>query len=432
MPSLAELGDDAAALCHDLLRLDTTNPGRPERPAAEYVAEKLSDAGLHGRIVEVEPGRSNYVVRFEGDGTSPEALVVHGHLDVVPAVADEWSVHPFSGELADGCLWGRGAVDMKGTVAMMLAVARRMATENTRPRRDLVFAFFADEEAGSLTGAKPLVDGHPDLFEGATAAVGELGGFSVTLAPGQRLYPIQVAEKGGARVRVWAEGRPGHSSMPHADSALVKLAEAVARLGRVPTPLHVTAPAAAFLRALGELTGKEIDPADPAAALAALGELGAFVAPTLRNTFCPTIVAGGYKSNVIPSVAEATVSARILPGHEESYLDELDAILGPDVRREVLMQGDAVEAPWDHPLPAAMGDALRAEDPAARTAPFMIPAATDAKSLARLGMACYGFSPLLLPPDLDFAALFHGIDERVPVDALAFGARVLHRLLTTY
>ena len=428
----ADLAEDTVDLCADLLRIDTSNPGRTERAAAEFVAEKLSDAGIDGEVFESEPGRATYVARLEGDGTSPEALVVHGHLDVVPAVAADWRRHPFSGELAEGCLWGRGAVDMKDMVAMIVAAVRRMSADGVRPRRDLVLAFFADEEAGGRLGARFMVEEHPDVFEGASAAVGEVGGFSVTMGPGLRVYPIQIAEKGLAWMRVRAHGRAGHGSMPHADSAVVKLCEAMARLGRGAFAYHLTPATEAAFAELSRVLGTEVDASDPARALEGLGPLRAFLEPVLRNTVSPTMLTAGQKVNVIPSDAEAMVDGRFLPGHEEGFLAEVDRLLGPGVTREVVTYGVPVQSPWEHPLVHAMSRALSDADPAARPIPHMISGGTDAKFLSRLGMACYGFVPLLLPPDLDFASMFHGVDERVPIDALRFGADVLYRLLTTY
>lgn len=429
---IPELADDAAALCHDLLRIDTSNPGRVERPAAEYVAEKLTDVGLDGEMLESEPGRSTYVVRMEGEGTNSDALLVHGHLDVVPAVAADWRHHPFSGELADGCLWGRGAVDMKDMVAMMTAVVRRMRVDGIRPKRDIVLAYFADEEAAGPLGAEFMVNEHRDLFEGVTAAIGEVGGFSVTVKPGLRLYPIQVAEKGLLWLRLRARGRAGHGSMPHQDNAVQKVAEAVARLGRARFARVLTPATEALLEEVSRVLGIELDREDLGALVDSLGPLRALVEPVLCDTVSPTMLSAGQKVNVIPSEAEASVDCRFLPGHEEGFVSEIDRLIGPQVVRETIYQGRHVEAPWDHPLVRAMCESLIAFDPSGHPVPHMISGGTDAKHLSRLRIDCYGFSPLLLPPDLDFGAMFHGVDERVPVDALGFGARVLYRLLINY
>lgn len=430
-PPPPDLEADALAICAQLIRIDTSNPGRPERPAAELVAELLADVGIDGELFEAEPGRSNYVARLEGDGSSPEALVVHGHLDVVPANPAAWRHHPFSAELDDGCLWGRGAVDMKDMVAMTLAVVRRLASTGTRPRRDLILAFFADEECGGRLGSGFMVHRHPGLFEGAAAAIGELGGFSVTV-PGARLYPVQVAEKGGRAIRVLARGVEGHGSMPRADNPVVALADAVGRAGSTNLPFHLTPTTRTLLSGVSDALGIVLDPMDDPRSLAALGKLQPWFEAALHNTITPTILRAGSKGNVIPADAEAILDCRFVPGGEQALTEALNDLLGPSVEWEAFLEGPAVEAPWDHPLPGAMAVALHDEDPVARPVPFMIPAATDAKNLSKLGLACYGFAPLMLPEDLDFAALFHGVDERVPLEALAFGTRVLNRLLSTY
>lgn len=426
-----DLADDAVAICADLVAIDTTNPGKPERPAAEYVAERLSDVGLHGDIHELEPGRSNLVVRVPGDGRSDDALLLHGHLDVVPADPSGWRYPPFAAEVADGCIWGRGAVDMKGMVAMLVAVLRRMATDGTRPHRDVVMCLFADEEGGFRRGSRFMVEQRREVFEGATAAVGELGGFSVTTPAGERIYPIQVAEKGSVSLRLRARGRAGHASMPHDENPVQALADAVARLKGRDDPVTLTDTTRTFLREVGRVLQRPVDAADPEGAFTGMGSLWTFVAPTLRNTVTPTILTAPGKPNVIPEEATAIFDCRFLPGAMDDMLLAVEAVLGPTVRTEVLATFPAVESPWDHPLVDAMRSALVAEDPRAQPVPFMVPAGTDAKWLTTLGIPCYGFAPLMLPPDLDFPALFHGVDERVPVDALAFGARVLHRFLTS-
>jgi acetylornithine deacetylase/succinyl-diaminopimelate desuccinylase-like protein len=426
--------DEVVDLCRDLIRIDTTNTGDTatsagERAAAEYVAAKLSDVGLEPTVLESEPGRTSVVARIEGSDPSRGGLLIHGHLDVVPADASEWSVHPFSGEVRDGYVWGRGAVDMKDMDAMTLAVVRQWMREGRRPPRDVVVAFVADEEAGGAKGAGWLVDTHPELFDGCTDAVSEVGGFSVTVRDDLRLYLIQTAEKGLAWMRLTARGRPGHGSMVHDDNAVTHLCEAVARLGRHRFPVVMTKTVREFLDAVSEAYGVELDPDDPDQTLARLGGLARIVGATLRNTANPTMLDAGYKSNVIPGEATAVVDGRFLPGQDEEFTRQLDDLVGPHVDREWLVHHPAVETTFDGPLVEAMAAALRAEDPAARAVPYMMSGGTDAKSFQRLGMRCFGFSPLLLPADLDFAALFHGIDERVPVDALRFGVRVLDRFL---
>jgi acetylornithine deacetylase/succinyl-diaminopimelate desuccinylase-like protein len=427
--------DEVVELASELIRIDTTNTGDPdtvvgEREAAEYVAAKLSEVGYEVEVVESgAPRRENVFCRLKGADPDRGALLVHGHLDVVPADPAEWSVHPFSGAVQDGYVWGRGAVDMKDMVAMTIAVARRFKRDGVVPPRDIVFAFVADEEAGGKDGAQWLAANRPDLFEGCTEAVGEVGGFSLTLAEDRRVYLIEAAEKGLSWMRLRARGKPGHGSFLHDDNAVTKIAEAVARLGNHTFPLVLTDTVRAFLEQMAELTGLEFPEDDLEGAIAKLGPLSRIVGATIRDTANPTMLSAGYKANVIPSSAEAVLDCRVLPGREEAFLREVDELLGPDVSREWVTHLPAVETPFGGPLTDAMAAALRTEDPGAATVPYMLSGGTDAKSFADLGMNCYGFAPLRLPPDLDFASLFHGIDERVPVDSLKFGCRVLDTFL---
>jgi acetylornithine deacetylase/succinyl-diaminopimelate desuccinylase-like protein len=426
--------EEVVDLCRDLLRIDTTNTGDTatcagERGAAEYVAEKLAEVGVHGEIHESAPGRASLIARIPGADPSRGALLVHGHLDVVPADASEWSVDPFAGEIRDGYLWGRGAIDMKDFDAMVLAVVRHWQRTGVRPPRDLVLAFTADEEAGGDYGAHWLVDNHADLLEGCTEAVGEVGGFSYTVTPDLRLYLIETAEKGIQWLRLTARGRPGHGSMVHDDNAVTALSEAVARLGRHRFPVVVTPTVRSFLEQISDALGISLDPDDPEAAIAKLGPIAGLIGATIRDTANPTRLDAGYKENVIPGRATAVVDCRNLPGQRERFLEQLRDILGPDIDIEHIQDQPAVETTFDGPLVDAMATALRAEDPGARAVPYMLSGGTDAKAWQRLGIRCFGFAPLRLPADLNFAALFHGIDERVPVDGLAFGARVLDRFL---
>jgi len=428
--------DDVVGLCSDLIRIDTTNTGDlatsvGERAAAEYVAARLAEAGLEPVLRESAPGRTSVVARWAGTDRDRPALLIHGHLDVVPADASEWSVHPFSGELRDGYLWGRGAVDMKDFDAMVLALVGRWTREGRRPPRDVVLAFLADEEAGGLYGAHHLVDTEPELFEGVTEGIGEVGGFSVTLSQDTRLYLIETAQKGIAWLRLHATGRPGHGSMINDDNAVTALAEAVARVGRHRFPLVLTASVRQFLEEVCDALGIEFDPADPEPTIAKLGSIAALIGATVRNTANPTRLAAGYKDNVIPSRATATVDCRTLPGQADAFAEELRSVVGPDIDIEFIQRQPPLETTFDGPLVDAMSAALRAEDPAARPVPYMLSGGTDAKAFAKLGIRCFGFSPLRLPPDLNFGALFHGIDERVPVDGLKFGVRVLDRFLAS-
>ncbi|WP_447008438.1 M20/M25/M40 family metallo-hydrolase [Saccharothrix isguenensis] len=426
--------DEVVSLASELIRIDTTNTGDPatvvgERAAAEWVAEKLGEVGYETTYVESgAKGRGNVVARLAGADPSRGALLVHGHLDVVPADASEWSVHPFSGAVQDGYVWGRGAVDMKDMVAMSLAVARRFKRDGVVPPRDIVFAFLADEEAGGLFGAKWLVDNRPELFEGVTEAISEVGGFSITLKDDVRAYLVETAEKGIRWLKLRVRGTAGHGSMIHNDNAVAKLAAAVTKLGQHRFPIVMRPSVREFLDGVSEITGMEFPDDDIEGAVGKLGALSRMIGATLRDTANPTMLSAGYKANVIPSLAEATVDCRILPGREEAFDRELAELLGPDVEREWLGL-PPVETTFDGALVDAMTASITAEDPGARVLPYMLSGGTDAKSFQQLGIRNFGFAPLKLPADLDFSALFHGVDERVPVDALRFGVRVLDRFL---
>ncbi|MEV6049944.1 M20/M25/M40 family metallo-hydrolase [Streptomyces sp. NPDC052107] len=425
--------DEVVDLCRELIRFDTSNygdhSGPGERKAAEWAAEKLAEVGLEPKIFESHPGRASTVARIEGEDPSRPALLIHGHLDVVPANAGDWTHHPFSGEVADGCVWGRGAVDMKDMDAMTLAVVRDRLRSGRRPPRDIVLAFLADEEAGGKYGARHLVDRHPELFEGVTEAISEVGGFSFTVNEQRRLYLIQTAEKGMHWMKLTVAGTAGHGSMIHRDNAITELSEAVARVGRHKFPVRVTKTTRAFLDELGDALGTELDPEDMESTLVRLGGIAKFIGATLSNTANPTQLNAGYKVNVIPGEATAHIDGRFLPGHEEEFLGDLDRLLGPHVRREDVHTDKAVETGFDGALVEAMQSALVAEDPTAKAIPYMLSGGTDAKSFDDLGIRSFGFAPLKLPPELDFAGMFHGVDERVPVDGLQFGVRVLDRFI---
>ncbi len=424
--------DEVATLASDLIRIDTSNPGDHsgpgERAAAEHVAALLAEAGLEAKIFESHELRASTVARIEGTDSSRPALLIHGHLDVVPADAADWRVHPFSGEISEDCVWGRGAVDMKDMDAIILAVLRQRLAEGRRPPRDVVVAFLADEEAGGSWGARWLVENHPAEFEGVTEAIGEVGGFSVTIG-GKRLYLLQTAEKGMAWMRLTARGTAGHGSMLQRDNAITEIAEAVARLGRYEWPVRETEAAFAFAREACSALAVEFDPANVTAMLSKLGPIAKMVGATFSNTANPTMLSAGYKVNVVPQFAAAQVDGRFLPGHEEEFFREVDGLIGPGVTREQVHRDIAVETSFDGDLVAAMAAALHAEDPEGRMVPYCLSGGTDAKSFSRLGIRCFGFTPLRLPPELDFAGMFHGVDERVPVDALRFGVRVLDNFL---
>jgi acetylornithine deacetylase/succinyl-diaminopimelate desuccinylase-like protein len=424
--------DEVVDICRDLIRIDTTNPGDNsgpgEREAAEYVAGLLTDVGLEPVVLESEPRRASVVARVPGSDSSRPALLIHGHLDVVPANAADWKVDPFAAELAEGCIWGRGAVDMKDMDAIVLATIGQRMREGRRPPRDVLLVFTADEEAGGAYGAKFLVQKHANLFEGVTEAIGEVGGFSVVVGD-QRMYVLQTAEKGIAWMRLAAEGTAGHGSMIQPDNAVTVLAESVARIGRHEWPLRLSPSVRSFLEAAAQALDVPFDPEDPDPVLNRLGPMRRMIAATVRNTVNPTRLQAGYKVNVVPQSAVAEIDGRFIPGYEEEFLAQIDQLLAEGVRREFIYHDIAVETTPDGDLYQAMSESLLAEDPQASVVPYCMSGGTDAKWFSKLGIRCFGFSPLKLTPDLDFSGMFHGIDERVPVEGLRFGVRVLDRFL---
>jgi acetylornithine deacetylase/succinyl-diaminopimelate desuccinylase-like protein len=425
---------EVVELCRDLIRIDSVNygdgSGPGERKAAEYVAGKLSEVGLEPTMLESEPGRTTVVTRIDGaDPNRDDVLLVHGHLDVVPADAGDWTHDPVSAEIADGCIWGRGAIDMKDMDAMILAVVRDRLRTGRRPSRPMVVCFTADEEAGGVLGSHWVVDHHPELFDGCTEGISEVGGFSLTVRDGLRLYLIQTAEKGIEWMRLTVDGTAGHGSMINDDNAVSVLADAVARLGRHEWPVRLTATVRAFLDAASAAYDVALDPADPDQLFRTLGTISKIIVATLRNTANPTMLRAGYKHNVVPGRAEAYVDGRFLPGYRDEFVATVDEVLGPRVRRDTMVSDIAVETEFSGDLVDAMGAAISAEDPHAGLVPYCMSGGTDAKAFSGLGIRGFGFSPLQLPPELDFAGMFHGVDERVPIDGLRFGARVLDRFL---
>ncbi|WP_411104434.1 M20/M25/M40 family metallo-hydrolase [Streptomyces sp. cmx-4-9] len=430
--------DEAVEFTSGLIRIDTANRGGGdcrERPAAEYVAERLADAGLQPVLLERTPGRTNVVARIEGTDRTAEALLVHGHLDVVPATAADWSVDPFSGEVRDGVVWGRGAVDMKNMDAMVLAVVRAWARAGVRPRRDVVIAYTADEEDSAVDGAGYLADHHPHLFEGCTEGISESGAFTVHTGGGPVLYPIAAGERGTAWLKLTARGTAGHGSKPNRANAVSRLAAAVARIGEHRWPVRLTATVAACITELAALQGLSVDPHAPGfdldGVLAGLGPAAALVEATVRNSANPTMLSAGYKVNVVPGEATGYVDGRMLPGGEDEFIATLDALTGPDVRWEFQHREVALQAPVDGRTFAVLRESVERFDPGGRVVPFCMAGGTDAKQFSRLGITGYGFSPLKLPPGFDYWSLFHGVDERVPVEALHFGVRVLDHALRT-
>src|SRR3954447_4476389 len=423
---------EVVEICRDLIRMDTSNygddSGPGERKAAEHVAALLDEVGIESELFELESGRTSVVAQWGRTPGGEDALLVHGHLDVVPAVAEDWEVDPFSGEIRDGYLWGRGAVDMKDFDAMMLSVVRARARAGAVPDRPIVLCFTADEEAGGMHGARILVDEHTEHLAHCTEAIGEVGGFSTTIR-GQRLYLIEAAEKGMAWLKLTARGRAGHGSMINTNNAVNRLTAAVARIGAYEWPVRLTPSMEVLLATVGEMAGIEATPENAEALVEEFGGGARMVSAVIRNTCNPTMVQAGYKVNVVPTEATGHVDGRFLPGYEDEFFDTLAELCGEGIERSIVSHQQPWETPYDGDLVDAMTRSLLAEDPQARVAPYLMSGGTDAKHFNKLGLRSYGFTPLPLPADLDFTALFHGVDERVPVDALEFGARVFDRFL---
>jgi acetylornithine deacetylase/succinyl-diaminopimelate desuccinylase-like protein len=434
MPDAYEPDAEVVEICRNLLRIDTSNygddSGPGEREAAEYVAGLLDEVGIECEMFEAADRRTQVIAHWGGtpETAGDERLLLHGHLDVVPAAKADWKIDPFAGEVHDGYLWGRGAIDMKDFDATIVSVVRARQRAGAIPRRPITLVFTADEEAGSLRGAHALVDQRPDLLEGCTEGIGEVGGFSATIGD-RRFYVIQTAEKGMAWLRLRAHGSAGHGSMRNQDNAVTAIAEAVAAIGRHEWPVRITRAMSDLFDELAKITGQQNPQEHAAEVVDQFGPVARVLAAAIRNTANPTMLDAGYKHNVVPSEATAAIDGRFLPGHKDDFFETLRSLLPPSVSYEVLVQQDAVETSFDGPLVDAMRESLLEEDPEAAVVPYLMFGGTDAKAWDRLGIRCFGFSPLKLPPDLDFTALFHGVDERVPVDALQFSARVLDRLL---
>ncbi len=423
---------EVVELCRDQIRIDTSNygddSGPGERKAAEHVATLLDEVGIESTMVEETPGRTSLIAHWGDTSSDRPALLLHAHLDVVPAAAEDWQVDPFSGEVQDGYVWGRGAVDMKDFNAMLLSVVRARARAGAVPDRPIVMAFTADEEAGGHHGAQIMVEQYAEHFDGVTEAVGEVGGFSATVR-GRRIYLVEAAEKGMAWMKLTARGRAGHGSMINGENAVTRIAQAVARIGAHEWPVRLTPAMEVLLATVADLAGTEATPENAEALVEEFGSASRMLGAVIRHTTNPTMLSAGYKANVIPTEATAHVDGRFLPRFEDEFFATLAELVGDGIDVEYLSRQQPWETPYDGDLVDAMHRSLLAEDPDALVAPFLMSGGTDAKHFRKLGMRSYGFTPLRLPADLDFTALFHGVDERVPVDALEFGARVFDRFL---
>ena len=431
---LPDITSEVVEIVRDLIRIDTSNYGDDSGPgealAAEYVEAKLKEVGIDAHRYETTSAKRQGVnARIPGKNPDRPALLLHGHLDVVPAQAKDWTFDPFSAEIHDGMIWGRGAVDMKDGDGILLAMVRSWARNEVMPDRDIILDFLPDEEAGSEHGSVWLVQNHPEWYRDATEAVGEVGGFSLTLRDDVRLYLVQTAEKGIRWMKLRAEGTAGHGSFLNNDNAVTRLAEAVSAVGNHKFDLALTPTVRDFIKAVSDALGMELSAEDPETLLAQLGPIARIIGATLSNTANPTMLTAGYKHNVIPGTAEAMIDGRFLPGFEDELIKDIENLLPPGVVREDVVNGIALEAPFEGPLVEAMSAAIRAEDPFGTPVPYTVSGGTDAKAFSTLGIKCYGFLPLLLPPELDFSAMFHGVDERVPVTGLEFGVKVMDRFV---
>ena len=426
--NLREIEDEAIRICQELIRIPSVNFGEgkgDESKVAQYIVSSLAEVGIKADIYESAPNRCNVIARISGSDATRPGLVVHGHIDVVPANAQEWSVDPFGGEIKEGMIWGRGAVDMKNMDAMILAIVRDWARRGYKPPRDIVLAFFADEEAGMTYGSRFMSANHPEVFAGCTEAISEVGGFSVTVADGKRLYFVEAAQKGIHWMKLTAQGRAGHGSMMNDENAITQIADAVAKIGNYEWPQRYTQTVKNLFREVARVTGKIYDEKDLRPLLKEIGSTARMIGATLQNTANPTMLEAGYKANVIPGSASAVIDGRFLPGYEEELNSTIRAIVGPDIEIETISRDISLEVDFDSPLVDAMKAALLREDPEGIPVPYLMSGGTDNKALSELGIMGYGFSPLRLPADLDFMSLFHGVDERVPVDGIRFGVRVL-------
>jgi acetylornithine deacetylase/succinyl-diaminopimelate desuccinylase-like protein len=428
-----ELHAEAISICQTLIRIPSVNFGDgkgDESAVAAKVVELLGEVGIDSKIYESAPGRCNVIAHIKGSNQDRPGLVVHGHLDVVPASAEDWSVDPFSAEIKDGMIWGRGAVDMKNMDAMIIAIFRMWARKGIKPPRNIVLAFFADEEAGSLFGSRWMVAQHPEIFKGCAEAVSEVGGFSVTVSGGKRLYFIEAAQKGIHWMKLSASGRAGHGSMMNSENAITRISEAVSKLGNFEWPQRYTKTVKQLFKKIAEATGKTYDEKDLRPLLAEIGPMARMIGATLQNTANPTMLEAGYKANVIPQSANAVIDGRFLPGFEQELNQTIKDIVGPQISIETITRDIALEVDFEGDLVEAMNRSILVFDPEAIPVPYLMSGGTDNKALSELGIVGYGFSPLKLPPDLDFMALFHGVDERVPVDGIKFGVDVLENFLS--
>lgn len=429
---ISELENETITLCQELIRIPSVNHGEgqgDEKKIAEFIASKLAEVGIEYELIETAPNRVNVVAKIAGVDQSRPGLILHGHIDVVPADPKDWSIDPFSGEIRDGFIWGRGAVDMKNIDAMILACVRSWKKHKITPPRNILIVFFADEEASGTFGSRWLVKNRAELFAGYSEAVSEVGGFSITITGDHRLYLIEAAQKGILWLKLTAKGSAGHGSFVNPDNAVTKISEAVVRIGNYQWPQIETKTGGVFFQKIAELTGEKYDPKNFEILLKHLGPAVKMLGATIQNTANPTMLEAGYKANVIPQTASAVIDCRFLPGSETELFETIKKLAGDDIEIEFIAKDIALEVEFSGKLVDAMAAAIATQDPDGIPVPYLMSGGTDNKALSELGITGYGFSPLKLPKDLDFFALFHGVDERVPIDGLKFGVRVMYEFL---
>lgn len=429
-----------ARIVQDLIRFDTSNFGggkaRGEQPAADYIAEFLREQGLEPVVIGPQasvdgPARPSVIARWAGSDSSLPPLLLHGHTDVVPADPTHWSVDPFGGVIKDGYLWGRGSVDMKNMLGLILANLHDFTAQGIRPRRDVILAFFADEEAGGPQGAQWVVRHHPELMADAKVAISEVGGYSVQLPNGRRAYLVQTGEKGHTWIRLHASGTAGHASAWNRDNPVTKIARAVAAIGAYEWPIELTETTRTLLDRLRDLADLP-ESASPEEVLAQAGHATAFLSATIRNTSNPTVIDAGYAQNVIPASAEAKIDLRPLPGREDEVFAKLRELIGDEIDIEIIEQGIGYESPFAGEVIEAITKTLAEHDPEAAVLPYLLNAGTDNVSLSQLGITGYGWVPTKVDADFDFPGSYHAVDERIPLSALEFGQAALGDFLRRF
>jgi acetylornithine deacetylase/succinyl-diaminopimelate desuccinylase-like protein len=438
MPSANDISQtyrNPVELLQKLIQFDTTNPPGNESECIEFVKRLINAAGVEAKILAKEKQRPNLIARLPGRGNAAP-LLIYGHVDVVTTENQRWRHPPFEGKKADGCVWGRGALDMKGGIAMMLSAFLRAKAENAKPAGDVILTVVSDEEAGGDFGAKFLVEKHPEEFTGVRYAIGEFGGFTLCVGK-RRFYPIQVAEKQIVWFKATLRGPGGHGSMPVRGGAMAKLARLLGRLDAHQLPVHVTPPARLMIEAMasrlgggsGLVVGQLLNPGLTDAVLGALGETGRVFAPLLHHTVSPTVLHGSGKINVIPSKVAVELDGRLLPGFKpEDLIDEVRTIAGEDVEFEVIRYDPGPAEP-DMKYFNTLGGILKEADPDGIPIPLLLSGVTDGRFFSRLGIQTYGFLPMTLPEGFNFTQSIYGADERIPMEALEFGADAIFRAL---